>query len=327
MKDVSASSFTQRGPTTGTLAVYNEWDSIAEIVVGDGRSVYFPGHHPIEDEAQHSRLRRLRNRIAYGLFQGFKVPDWITSPLREELDGLTQELVRRSTAVMHPNPVRPESDEPAGIGQMFARDPIMTVGSTLVVGALQIEMRRKELRGLEPILQSLADRGAKIARLTEPGAYLEGGDVMLDWPNVYVGIGKYGSNMAGARWLQEILGDEAQVIPVPLAVPGILHLDCCMTLIGPRLGIICRDTLVTPLPKPLDEYDFIEIDEQTRREMGGNVLVLNPRTIVLQKRHPNLATALADRGYTVVPLQFTSHANLDGAFRCATAPLRRIAAG
>ncbi len=309
--------------TPSTLSVYNEWDTLAEIVLGDGQSVYFPGPHPIEDEAQHSLLRRLSRQAAYAMFKGRKVPSFIAMRYQKEQQTLKDILTAHGIKVHRPDPIVPRADEPAGLGQMFARDPIMTVGKKLVVGKLQIDMRHKEIRGLEHILSSLKDRGETVVRLDEPGAYLEGGDVMVDWPNVYVGVGKYGSNEAGARWLQKTVGDEARVIPVPLAIPEILHLDCCMTLIGPGAGIIQRETLVAPLPAPLDEYDFIEIDEQTRREMGGNILVLDPKTIVVQQRHEKLAKALQQRGFKVIPLSFTAHASLDGAFRCVTAPLRR----
>ncbi|MBI3451316.1 MAG: hypothetical protein HY057_00460 [Rhodospirillales bacterium] len=209
---------------------------------------------------------------------------------------------------------------------MFARDPIFVVGDTLVVGRLQMELRQKEIRGLHWIIAKAKRQGTKVAQLNDPAAFLEGGDVIVDWPRVYVGIGKYASNRQGAAWLQGVLGSEAEVIPVALSDPGILHLDCCMTLIGPRRGIIHRPSLRHPLPAPLGEYDFIEIDGRTRRELGSNVLVLDPGAIALQARHAALAAALAQKRYEVIPLGFTFHAGLGGAFRCATAPLRRASA-
>jgi N-dimethylarginine dimethylaminohydrolase len=110
---------------------------------------------------------------------------------------------------------------------------------------------------------------------------------------------------------------------VPLAASGILHLDCCLTLIGPRLGIIHRDSLVQPLPPPLNTYEFIEVDARTRHELGTNALVLDEKTIVVQSRHHHLQRQLRERGFHIIPLDFTWHARLGGAFRCATVPLRR----
>jgi len=309
------------------LAVYNEWDQIEEIVLGDGGSVYIPGPHPIEDEAQHSWLRRASRQAFYRLLEGRKVPESLTRRYQREQLGLLAIFQEREIKVHRAEPIIPKENEPVGLGQMFARDPIMTVGDKFIVGRLQIDMRRKEVRGLQTVIKTLRDRGENVAVLEAKGVYLEGGDVMLDWPRVYVGVGKYASNAAGADWLQAVLGDEAQVIQVSLAISGILHLDCCMSLIGPGLGIIHRDALISPLPKPLNDYEFIEIDEQTRREMGGNVLLLDPKTVIVQKRHSALAEALSKKGFDVISLDFSHHASLDGAFRCATAPLRRIKGG
>lgn len=96
-----------------------------------------------------------------------------------------------------------------------------------------------------------------------------------------------------------------------------------MTLIGSGLGIIHRESLVNPLPPPLDTYEFIEVDARTRQELGMNVLVLDPKTIIVQSRHVKLQQNLRERGFRVIPLDFAWHTRLDGAFRCATAPIRR----
>lgn len=46
------------------------------------------------------------------------------------------------------------------------RDPIVAVGNTLVVGQLQIEMRRKEGRGFDPLLYELVLSGARVASIS-----------------------------------------------------------------------------------------------------------------------------------------------------------------
>ncbi len=199
----------------------------------------------------------------------------------------------------------------------------MVVGNTLIVGQLQIEMRRKERRGFDSLLDELTCNSAHVVSISSNDIFLEGGDVIIDLPYVYVGVSKYGSNIKGVEWLQSQLGTDVKVVPVPLIASGILHLDCCMTLIGSRLGIIHRESLVNPLPPPLDTYEFIEVDACTRQELGTNVLILDPKTIIVQSRHVQLQQDLQERGFRTIPLDFSWHTRLDGAFRCATAPIRR----
>jgi len=86
---------------------------------------------------------------------------------------LLETLQQRGIKVLRAEPIIPKENEPSGLGQMFARDPIMTVGDKFIVGRLQIEMRRKEVRGLQTVIETLKERGEQVAVLDSQGAYLE----------------------------------------------------------------------------------------------------------------------------------------------------------
>lgn len=305
------------------ISVHNEWSRLEEVVLGIAPDLYFPAIHPIELESVNPWWRRVSSAMLCAVAKGRRVPAWITRKYVVELEVLRKVLITHGVTVHRPTPVTPLAEEPLGLGQMFVRDPIMAVGNILVVGQLQIEMRRKERRGLASLLSALSDNSTRVISVSSDDIFLEGGDVIVDLPYVYVGVGNYGSNIKGVEWLQSQLGTTAKVIPVPLAVSGVLHLDCCMTLIGPRLGIIQRESLINPLPPPLNTYEFIEVDARTRQELGTNVLVLDAKTIIIQSRHVQLQQSLRERGFRVIPLDFGWHARLGGAFRCATAPIRR----
>ncbi len=305
------------------LSVHNEWSRLEEVVLGLASELYMPALHPIDLEPINPWWRRVSATLLSTIAQGCRVPGWIQQKYVAELEALQRVLLEHRVTVHRPVPVAPVAEEPPGLGQMFARDPLIAVGGTLIAGSLQIDMRHKEARGLAPFMSSWPSHGTRVLAMTPDDGFLEGGDALIDWPFVYVGVRRYGSNLTGAAWLQRQLRSSVTVIPVPLAVSGILHLDCCMTLIGPRLGIIHREALAAPLPPPLDAYEFIEVDVRAQQELGTNVLVLDPRTIIVQSRHVQLQQRLRARGFRVIPLDFTWHARLGGAFRCATAPLRR----
>lgn len=304
--------------------IVNEYGRLKEVVLGVAPALYFPGTHDIEGEDESPWWKKAVTRLIYPLFKGKAVPRFLVRKYQRELEGLREVLTSHGVHVLHPEEVKIREDEPQGLGQMYARDSVLCVNQMMVAAHLQIEMRQKELRGFSPIIDQLQKSGARVETIPPSSdIYLEGGDVMVDLPYVYVGIGKYASNEKGAQWLQQQLGPDVQVVPVRLSNDGILHLDCCMTLIGAKQGIIHRESLQHPLPYPLNTYDFIEVDKKTRSEMGTNILMLGPRQIIVQKRHTSLQQLLREREFEVIPLDFTWHARLDGAFRCATCPIKR----
>ncbi|MCQ2011360.1 arginine deiminase family protein [Sporolactobacillus sp. STSJ-5] len=305
------------------IHIVNEYDPLKTVVLGIADKLYFPGTHDIEMEDESAWWKKLLNVLIYRNLERKRVPSFLEKKFQKELRNFEQVLKTQGIEVIHLDEVVPLENESSGLGQMYARDAVFCVGENMIAGNLQIEMRKKERRGFESIF-SKYDDGTHVQKLDPQGsAFLEGGDVMVDYPYVYVGIGKYASNMEGAEWLQKFLGSEVKVVPVHLKNEGILHLDCCMTIIGEKTGIIHRPSLEDPLPYPLNTYDFIEVDSKVRHEMGTNVLVLAPDQVVVQKRHKDLQKELQDRGYEVFPLDFTWHTRLDGAFRCTTCPVVR----
>lgn len=305
------------------ITVMNEYSTLKKVILGIAPAIYFPGTLKSELEKESPWWKRIVNRLLYPLLEGKKVPKFIVRRYQKELQAFKQVLLDHQVDVLHPEEIIPP-EKNDGLGQMFSRDPLMGVGNTMIAGSLQIAMRQKELSGLEKIITAVEKAGGNVKRVDPALAtFIEGGDVMVDLPYIYVGIGRYASNEAGMKWLAEQLGPAVTVIPVYLKNDGILHLDCCLTLIGDKLGVIHRDSLQKPLPFPLNTYNFIEIDRQVRQQMGTNNFLINPETIVVQKRHKKLQGELKRRGFTVIPLSFSWHAALDGAFRCATCPLIR----
>ncbi|WP_342439415.1 arginine deiminase family protein [Paenibacillus sp. FSL L8-0436] len=307
------------------IRVENEYGQLKTVILGVAPSLYFPGTHDIESEDESAWWKKVITRLVYPLFSGRAVPRFLVRKYQRELEGLRDALTSRGVQVLRLDEVRVQLEEPPGLGQMYARDSVLCVNETMIAANLQIDMRNKEMRGYRSILNKMSAAGAKIETISPSSdIYLEGGDVIVDLPYVYVGIGKYASNMKGAQWLQHRLGSGIMVVPIRLANDGILHLDCCMTLIGEKQGIIHRESLQSPLPYPLNTYDFIEVDQKTRAEMGTNILMVGPKQIIVQKRHISLQQQLKERDFEVIPLDFTWHARLDGAFRCATCPIYRV---
>ncbi|EHJ52606.1 dimethylarginine dimethylaminohydrolase family protein [Streptococcus macacae] len=307
------------------ITIYNEYAPLKTVIIGDASRLFFPDSHAIENEKSKPWWEKLRNNIIFPLLRGKEVPRFLTKHFQKELDDFEQLLRENQVTVLKVDAITPPaSKNPAelGTGQMYARDSAMSIGDLFIQGNIQIEMRKKERLGYQRIVQNIKENNKVVTMSQSDPVYLEGGDVIVDYPNVFVGIGKYASNLAGIEWLRKQLDDSWNIVPVYLNDDGILHLDCCMTIIGPKTAIICREVL-KDLPKELSDYTFINIDKKVRQEMAGNVLVLGHNKVIVQKRHKKLQEDLRKHGFTPLPLSFTWHALLEGAFRCASCPLER----
>jgi N-dimethylarginine dimethylaminohydrolase len=306
--------------------VANEWTTLREVVLGSAHPMYWysPGDI-LKVETSASWLALMAERVGGRLLAGRRMPEWLRRQFEREIEAIGRILAQRGITVHRPAAIRPAPGEAPGLSQVFARDPIIAIGDTLVVGLQRVKALRKEIRGLQHVLQHATARGMRIIRLPrdQEEMFLEGGDVLVDLPYVFVGVGSLASSLKGAQWLQQQLGPAVQVVPVAITQPGIFHLDTCLTLIGPRLGIIHREALQTPLPQPLREYQFIEVDSRTRREIGINVFSLDPATLIMQRRHRRLQSELEAKGYRVIPVPFHFHALSGGGLRCVTHPLSR----
>jgi N-dimethylarginine dimethylaminohydrolase len=103
----------------------------------------------------------------------------------------------------------------------------------------------------------------------------------------------------------------------------IFDLDQCLSLVRPGLGIICKDLLLSEVPKPLQSWDLIEITEEEVKTNGGNILILDESTVVIDERNERIVQELEKRGITVIKVPFAKVGTKLGGLRCWHQPLLR----
>jgi N-dimethylarginine dimethylaminohydrolase len=208
----------------------------------------------------------------------------------------------------------PRRDSPL---QLNTRDVGVTIGRRYVEGRLRRPIRAREPDAVRPLLDGLAGERAAIAR-----GYLEGGDVLVDGPDVLVGIGER-TDAAGAAELAAILGQERTIRTLRLA-PRILHLDVVLNLLPGGLALVYPPGLADGVPAWLRaRYEPIVVTDEEQERLATNVLSLDERTVVADERNERVASILANRGLDVRTLPFAETTKIGGSFRCGTLPLVR----
>lgn len=304
--------------------INTEWEELREVVLGSAERMCAP--RPGESFPANSAppATWLFERLAWHVFGRRPLPKLLTSRFAKELSGVAQVLARHDVWVHRPAPVYELPGEPPGVGEVFPRDPVVAVDNTFVLCRHRIPLLRKEIRGLTHIVDGLRRQGTRVVGPPPEGVFLEGGDVLVDLPNVYVGVGSIATNAAGAAWLQDVLGPKAKVIPITIIDPKVFHLDVCLSLTSNSTGIVYRPALQSALPASLAKYELVEIDRRTFQQIGANVLRVGKHSVLVQRRHRStLGHCLERQGFEVIALPFSWHATCGGGFRCATNALVR----
>jgi glycine amidinotransferase len=259
-------------------------------------------------------------------------PDWATR-IERQVEALAELVAREGVTVHRPERLQGEERSfmaPNGEGaQLFARDGMIVVGTQVIDASLRLRCRQRERFGLRPIIQrAVQQRGAHWSSVpfgspaAVDGPFLEGGDVLLNGHEVYVGISGCASDLAGADWLQALLGAKYRVLPVALR-SNVLHLDCAVALIKPGLVVYCPEKLIDGLPMSLRDWDAITVSKEEANLLATNGLVLEEGRVIVDSDNARVIDELRRRGVDVIPHAFDGPIRTGGGLRCAHHPLLR----
>jgi glycine amidinotransferase len=313
------------------FGAHHEWGKLREVVIGISPAEDFVVFH---EESQRwlvppadafSRQHAGRRMIDIDADRAKRIEC--------QVDALA-ELVARQGVTVH-RPERLKGDErtflaPNGEGaQLFARDGMIVVANHVIEASIRLKCRQRERFGLRPIIQQVVQRrGARWSSvpLGSPGCvdgpFLEGGDVLLNGYEIYVGLSGCASNLAGADWLQALLGEAYKVIPVAMK-SNVLHLDCALALIKPGLLVYCPENLIDGLPMSLREWDKVVVSVDEATLLATNSLVLEEGRIIVDADNKRVIEELRRHRIDVVPLPFDGPISTGGGLRCAHHPLLR----
>ena len=104
---------------------------------------------------------------------------------------------------------------------------------------------------------------------------------------------------------------------------NVLHLDCCLALVGPGLLIYCPEKLIDGLPTALRDWDKISVSVDEATWLATNGLIIESGRMIVDADNSRVIDELRRRGIDVIPLPFDGPIRLGGGLRCAHHPLLR----
>ncbi|WP_093044978.1 dimethylarginine dimethylaminohydrolase family protein [Thalassobacillus cyri] len=200
--------------------------------------------------------------------------------------------------------------------QVFTRDIGICIGEKVIVSNMGNEVREGEEKLLQEILEQENASWEKVCKGT-----IEGGDVIVDGDQVWVGLSDR-TNNDGVANLQALLpGHNVTAVPIK---EEYLHLDCVFNILSPEYALVFPGALRKEEYDMLSrQYKLIEVDEHEQFTMGVNVLSIAPGKIISLPHNKKVNEKMREKGFEVIEVEFSEVIKSGGSFRCCTMPLRR----
>ena len=145
------------------------------------------------------------------------------------------------------------------------------------------------------------------------------------------------TNAAGIEWLRRHLGPAYRIHEIESRCRQPMHIDTTFMPLAPgkllvnpdyldvaKLPAMFKgwDVLRAPEPDPI-EGRLLNVTSMCGRWLSMNVLMLDERRVIVERRQPTMIRALQDWGFEPIPCAFQHYAPFGGAFHCATLDIRR----
>jgi hypothetical protein len=214
--------------SANTFNVNHEWGALKEAIVGIGEDIMIPdwieGYGKWMTAKESDFFKRNPGKMLRD------VDPKLEERTIEQIEGLVDTLKDNGVKVYRP--VRLTEEEVQFLGNLrrgnfpiYPRDPVVVIGNNFIETSLQDIVRRKERFGIRKALDTrIHQSNSSYASMPEPypvssgstafsqTPFLEGGDVLLNGNEIFVGISGHGSNIAGVDWLRNFLGSQYRIL-------------------------------------------------------------------------------------------------------------------
>lgn len=213
---------------------------------------------------------------------------------------------------------------------IYVRDASIVTDRGVILCRMGKRQRQSEPAAQVPAFEAL---GLPIlGEIQSPGT-LEGGDVAwLDDRTLAVGRG-YRTNDEGIAQLRALLGDEIELIVVPLphwrGPTDVFHLMSILSPVDRDLAVVYSPLMPVPFREALLErgISLVEVPDEEFDTMGCNVLAIGPRRCVMVQGNPLTRARLERAGCEVLEYEGTEISLKGGGGpTCLTRPLARARA-
>ena len=299
----------------------NEWDPLEKIIVGSATNANWPMTDPVfAEEARNSLWTETPAPSG-------PVPQWIVDKANQELDILAKTLADYGATVYRPKEMN--FVEVNGLYNYCPRDRMLVAGDTLVDCNMMYPCRNQESKNYIKLIAEATniytmprDAGmvldaANICRLGDTWLFLEsasGNRIAYDWlchkfPQINIELCNFYSGV---------------------------HIDSTITPLREGLVMLNASRVTEEnCPKALKDWEKIWVTDDmivaqdfyqypyASKWIAMNMLVLDPKTVIIDAAQTQLINILKSKGIDSIPLTLSHSRTLGGGFHCVTLDTRR----
>lgn len=208
----------------------------------------------------------------------------------------------------------------------FCRDPFVMTPAGAILARMATSVRAEE-----PLVARSALKRMNVPLIdveAGPGATWEGGDVMIVDPDlVFIALSKR-TNQGGADALSRVFKNmgigEVIVSRIP---PPVLHLDCCVSIVGPRQAMVWERAVPRGVVAALRRHGFqivrVDESEEVSPQFAVNTLCVRPGLVILPSGCRGTRRALRGLGVNSVECDVSELTKGQGGIHCMVGPLAR----
>lgn len=285
---------------------YNETDPLKKVIIGR-----YEGYR-----AEEAYVEIVNEEQKKGL------PD--IQDLGPEFESFRQQLEEHGVEVLVPEYVGKFVYD-----QLTPRDIGITIGNKFVMSNMVKQSRRYEAAGIFPLINRMNGEEPNILLPPEKDILLEGGDIIVDKGNIFVGLSQR-TNQAGFDYLRDIFSESFNLVPVHCKSlddgENVLHLDCAFNPVGEEHALIYTDGFESIPPAMSEQYQWIEVSAEEQAELATNVISIDKSTVISRDNDKckRVNEEMRKAGIKVIEQPFDAAPATGGSFRCCTLPLVRV---
>lgn len=298
----------------------NEWNPLKKIIVGTTNNAHWPVNCKV--------FRNLENTTGWkdSPVPKGNVQENIIKESNEDLENLVSVLKKLNITVERPHDLDFQSFD--GMYNYCPRDRVLIIGDKIIDAPMLYPTRKKEIEALSRFFDS------EIISCDDPEAIFDAANICRLGNDLLYLVSESG-NIAGANWLQKVLGSKYKVHILDNIYSGV-HIDSTISPVREGLVVLNGDRINTNnLPKIFEKWDKIYITGENiipqefvnypyaSKYIALNFLTINPNLIICDPNQNYLINMLSEKNVEAIGVELRHSRTLGGGHHCVTLDLER----